>query len=59
MIREMEREIPLRRVADPREVAQAALFLASEESGYITGQSIVVDGGLMLPEVPLRFFEQG
>jgi len=59
MIREMEREIPLRRVADPREVAQAALFLASGESGYITGQSIVVDGGLMLPEVPLRFFEQG
>jgi len=35
----------LRKVASPDEVAQAALFLASDESGAITGQSIIVDAG--------------
>jgi 3-oxoacyl-[acyl-carrier protein] reductase len=37
--------IPMRRLGDPRELAQAALFLASEQAGYITGKSIAVDGG--------------
>lgn len=37
--------IPLRRIADPVEVANAILFLASEEASYITGTSLVVDGG--------------
>jgi NAD(P)-dependent dehydrogenase (short-subunit alcohol dehydrogenase family) len=37
---------PLRRNAAPEEVASVALFLASEMSSYITGQAIVVDGGL-------------
>jgi glucose 1-dehydrogenase len=37
---------PLQRNAEPEEVAWTALFLASEMSSYITGQSIVVDGGL-------------
>jgi 3-oxoacyl-[acyl-carrier protein] reductase len=32
------------------DVAHAALFLATEEAGYITGQTIVVDGGQVLPE---------
>lgn len=39
-------QCPLRRNADPKEVASVALFLASDMSSYITGQRIVVDGGL-------------
>jgi NAD(P)-dependent dehydrogenase (short-subunit alcohol dehydrogenase family) len=37
--------IPLRRLADAEELAQAAVFLVSEENTYLTGQTIVVDGG--------------
>jgi NAD(P)-dependent dehydrogenase (short-subunit alcohol dehydrogenase family) len=36
----------LRRIADPREVAQTAAFLASDDSSFITGSVIIVDGGL-------------
>ena len=38
-------QIPLRRIATPEEFANAVVFLASERASYITGQSIVVDGG--------------
>jgi 3-oxoacyl-[acyl-carrier protein] reductase len=40
-----EREIPMRRLAEPREFAALAAFLASNRASYITGQSIAVDGG--------------
>jgi 3alpha(or 20beta)-hydroxysteroid dehydrogenase len=40
------RGVPLRRAADPQEVAALALFLASDDSGYCTGSEFVVDGGL-------------
>jgi meso-butanediol dehydrogenase / (S,S)-butanediol dehydrogenase / diacetyl reductase len=36
----------LRRIADPTEIARAALFLASEDSAFMTGSTLVVDGGL-------------
>ena len=38
-------EIPIRRVGTPRDIANAALFLASDESGFMTGAEMVVDGG--------------
>ena len=41
-------QIPLRRFGDPREVVEAVLFLASNRARYVTGQSLVVDGGLSL-----------
>lgn len=40
--------IPLRRVGTPEDMAGAALFLASPLAGYITGQTLIVDGGLTL-----------
>ncbi len=40
--------IPLNRLGVPQDVAQACLFLASAESAYVTGQTIVVDGGMSL-----------
>ncbi len=43
--------VPLGRLGTPEDVANAVLFLASDEAGYITGQSIVVDGGQLLPEM--------
>ncbi len=39
--------VPLRRIADASEIAQCALFLASDESSYITGTVINVDGGML------------
>jgi NAD(P)-dependent dehydrogenase (short-subunit alcohol dehydrogenase family) len=38
--------IPMRRVADPAEVARVAAFLLSEDAAYVTGQSVRADGGL-------------
>lgn len=41
----LEREIPARRLGEPRELAALCAFLASERAAYVTGQSIAVDGG--------------
>jgi NAD(P)-dependent dehydrogenase (short-subunit alcohol dehydrogenase family) len=43
--KEFETGIPLGRIAQPREIASVALFLASDESSYMTGAELVVDGG--------------
>ena len=46
VIEEFASEIPLRRFAEPDEIAQAVVFVASDRASYITGQSISVDGGI-------------
>jgi 3-oxoacyl-[acyl-carrier protein] reductase len=48
--RGMEAAIPQHRLGSVEDIGYAALFLASEQAGYITGQTIVVDGGQVLPE---------
>jgi 3-oxoacyl-[acyl-carrier protein] reductase len=52
-LEKMAQTIPLKRLGDPEDVAYAMLFLASDEASYVTGQSIIVDGGQTLPEFPL------
>jgi 3-oxoacyl-[acyl-carrier protein] reductase len=47
---EMAAAIPLRRLGSVADIANAALFLASDEAAFITGQTLVVDGGQTLPE---------
>jgi 3-oxoacyl-[acyl-carrier protein] reductase len=49
-IRAMERSVPLGRLGTPRDVAHAVLFLASDEAAYVTGTTIIVDGGQIVPE---------
>ena len=49
-IKQMEDAIPLGRLGNVRDIANAFLFLASDDARYITGTTIVVDGGQLLPE---------
>lgn len=49
------RSVPLGRLGEPADIAGAMLFLASEQASYITGQTLVVDGGATLPEAPGAF----
>lgn len=49
-IKMMEDAVPLGRLGTPRDIANAVLFLASDEASYITGTTIIVDGGQTLPE---------
>jgi 3-oxoacyl-[acyl-carrier protein] reductase len=44
------RSIPLSRLAEPEELGWAVRYLASEEAGYVTGQTLILDGGQTLPE---------
>jgi 3-oxoacyl-[acyl-carrier protein] reductase len=46
VIEEIKKRIPLGRMGQPEDVADAVLFLASEAAGFITGLVLTVDGGL-------------
>jgi 2-hydroxycyclohexanecarboxyl-CoA dehydrogenase len=48
LIGALERAVPMRRLGRPEEVAHAVAFLASEQAGYITGQTLSVSGGLTM-----------
>jgi 3-oxoacyl-[acyl-carrier protein] reductase len=50
--RGMEAAIPQHRLGEVEDIGYAALFFATDEAGYITGQSLVIDGGQVLPESP-------
>ncbi|MDE0113867.1 MAG: 3-oxoacyl-ACP reductase FabG [Albidovulum sp.] len=49
-LKTMAASIPLKRLGDVEDIGHAALFFASDEASYITGQQIVVDGGQIIPE---------
>ncbi len=46
----MEASIPMKRLGEVDDIGYAALFFASDEAAYVTGQALVVDGGQVLPE---------
>jgi NAD(P)-dependent dehydrogenase (short-subunit alcohol dehydrogenase family) len=48
-VSEFEQKVPLGRIGRPEEIANTALFLASDEASYITGVPILVDGGYTVP----------
>lgn len=45
----MGRNIPIERTGTPRDIGNTVAFLCSDDASYITGQTIRVDGGLLLP----------
>jgi len=49
-LKTMAASIPLKRLGSVEDIGHAALFFASREAGYITGQTMIVDGGQILPE---------
>ena len=60
-LKEMASLIPAGKIGIPEDIAYTMLFLASDQASYITGQTIVVDGGSTLPESPVvlrAFYEE-
>lgn len=51
-LEEMKRSIPTHSLGKPEDIGHAVCFLASKEAGFITGQTIIIDGGQILPESP-------
>ena len=45
---QIKQQIPLARFGSPEDVAAAVRFLASDDAGYITGQTLHVDGGMVM-----------
>lgn len=60
-LKEMASLIPIGKIGVPDDIAYTMLFLASDQASYITGQTIIVDGGSTLPESPVvlrAFYEE-
>jgi len=60
-LKEMASLIPIGKIGVPEDIAYTMLFLASDQASYITGQTIIVDGGSTLPESPVvlrAFYEE-
>ncbi|MGA0564415.1 3-oxoacyl-ACP reductase FabG [Ancylobacter sp. VNQ12] len=51
--------VPMKKLGSVFDIANAALFFASDEAGYITGQGLSIDGGQILPESPMALDEMG
>ncbi|MFE8700861.1 3-oxoacyl-ACP reductase FabG [Cytobacillus sp. FJAT-54145] len=49
-LQEMAESIPMKKLGRVEDIGYAALFLATKEAGFITGQTVIVDGGQILPE---------
>jgi 3-oxoacyl-[acyl-carrier protein] reductase len=47
-VRQQEQSIPLGRVGQPQDIANAALFLVSDDASFATGTNFVIDGGALL-----------
>jgi glucose 1-dehydrogenase len=47
-MKELMNLIPYRRIGQPEDVAKVAVWLASDDSDYVTGETLYVDGGMML-----------
>jgi 3-oxoacyl-[acyl-carrier protein] reductase len=52
-LQQMTKYLPMGYIGDPEDIAYAMLYLASDEARYVTGQTIIVDGGEILPESPV------
>ncbi|HZJ82560.1 MAG TPA: SDR family oxidoreductase, partial [Clostridia bacterium] len=50
-IHETAKKIPLQRFANPQEIGDAVVYLTSQSAGYITGTTLFMDGGALLPVV--------
>jgi 2-hydroxycyclohexanecarboxyl-CoA dehydrogenase len=48
LVEALERSVPMRRIGEPEDVAAAVAFLASEQAGFVTGQTLSVSGGLTM-----------
>ncbi len=59
LLGELPRSIPLKRVAEPDEIAEVMLFLVSDAASYITGEVILADGGRMLHDPIAAVIEEG
>lgn len=51
--------VPLRRIADPEDIADVVLFLASDAARYVTGQTLLADGGITLGDLRAAFASLG